>query len=100
MNQLDLVRHAEGVMMSVRAHPGARNNAINGIHAGALKVSVRQTAEKGKANKAIITFLAKTFGVAKSKLAILSGESASQKRILIRDADLHEISKTIDELLK
>ncbi len=99
MSRLDLVEHADGVVLPVRAHPGSRQNAITGIHAGALKVSVTQAPEKGKANKAIIALLAKKFCWAKRQLSILSGAAGSRKRILIRDADLREVSEKIEKLL-
>ena len=43
--------HPQGVVIAVRAQPGAKKNGITGEHDGALKVSVTQAPEKGKANK-------------------------------------------------
>ncbi len=81
---IQLERHAEGSILPVRAHPGARRNEIGGEHDGALRVSVTQAPEKGKANKAIAALLAKEFAVRKSQVELLAGETSSQKRFLIR----------------
>ena len=55
--------HAQGTILPVRAHPGARRNEIRGEHDGALRVSVTAAPEKGKANKAIIELLAEALGL-------------------------------------
>jgi uncharacterized protein len=56
---IDLLETSDGVVVCVRAQPRARANAIRGEQAGALKVSVTQAAEKGKANRAILDLLAR-----------------------------------------
>jgi uncharacterized protein (TIGR00251 family) len=81
---IQLETHASGVVIHVKAHAGARKNAITGEHDGALKISVTQKPEKGKANKAIITVLAETLGVSRGAIEILAGETSSQKRLLVR----------------
>ena len=43
---------------SCRAHAGAKRSEIRDVQAGALRVSVTQAPEKGKANKAIVALLA------------------------------------------
>ena len=39
---IDLVEHAEGIVLAVRAHAAARRSGVEGIHDGMLKVSVTQ----------------------------------------------------------
>ncbi len=56
----ELAAHPEGVVLLVRAQPGARENAIRGVQNGVLKVAVTQVAEKGKANKAIVELLCRS----------------------------------------
>ncbi len=58
-----------------------------------IKISVVSVPEKGKANKELITFLAKKLKIAKSELEIFSGELDKWKKIkiksdLISDTDL------------
>ena len=75
--------HPHGVVLRVIAHPGAKRAAVGGQHDGRLKVSVNQPPEKGKANQSIIALLAKALGVSKSRIALLSGESARHKSFLV-----------------
>ncbi len=48
-----------------------------------IKVKTTKRALEGKANKAIIEFLSKTFDISKSKISIFSGEKSSNKIIKI-----------------
>lgn len=88
---LDLKETQEGVVLQVRAHAGARRNALEGIRDGALRVSVTQQPENGKANKAIAKLLAKRLKIASSKLQLLSGATHSRKKFLVLGATLDEI---------
>jgi len=92
--------HAEGTILPVRAHPGARRNEIRGHHGGMLKVSVTQAPEKGKANKAVVALLAKQLSLRKSQIELLSGETTAQKRFLIRGIAPAELLQRITPLVK
>ncbi len=97
---IHLQRHRDGVVLPVRATAGARRAGIGGEHDGALKVSVTQPAEKGKANKAILTLLGKALGLSNDRIELLSGATTRQKRVLIRDASLEELATRLDNLLE
>jgi hypothetical protein len=76
--------HAEGLVLSVWVQPKASRNAIQGVHGEALKIALTAPPVDGAANKACIAFLAKKLGLAKSAVAIVSGQTSRNKRILIR----------------
>jgi uncharacterized protein len=96
---LELQSRAEGVVLPVRAQPGARRNEVRGIQDGALKVCVTQAAEKGKANKAIVEVLAKWLGLRKSQIELITGETASQKKFLVREIAMEDLSGRIEAKL-
>ena len=91
--------HAAGVVLPVRAQPGARRNEIRGEQEGMLKVCVTQVAEKGKANKALVEVLAKSLRLRRSQIELLSGETASHKRFLVRDIPLAELQERIAQIV-
>jgi uncharacterized protein (TIGR00251 family) len=91
--------HAEGTILPIRAQPGASRNAVRGEQAGALKVSVTQVAEKGKANQAILEMLAEFLGMPKSRLELLSGSTGRQKRVLVRGIAPDELGERIKSAL-
>jgi uncharacterized protein len=92
---LNLQSHAAGTILPVRAQAGARQNAIRGIQDGMLRVSVTQSPEKGKANKAIVDLLSKSLGLRRSQVELVSGATASQKRFLIHGLMPPELSARI-----
>jgi len=92
---LDLQPHFDGTILSVRAQPGARRNEVRGFQDGALKVCVTQAPEKGKANKAIAEVLAKWLGVRKSRIELISGETASQKKFLVRGIEQKDLAERL-----
>jgi len=91
---------AQGVVLPVRAQAGARNNGIQGEHDGALKVSVTQAPEKGKANKAIVHVLSKQLGLRKSQISLISGETSSQKRFSVASVSVAELRSRIEACLE
>ncbi len=91
--------HAEGVILPVRAKPGAKRNGIEGEHGGALKVSVTAAPEQGKANEAIVAFLADAWKLKRAQITLVSGASSRSKRFLIRGVSVEEIRARLAESL-
>jgi uncharacterized protein (TIGR00251 family) len=92
---IDLSDHPEGVLLPVRAQPGASKAGIRGEHGGMLKVSVTQIAEKGKANESLVEVLAKGLGLKRSQIELVSGASQKGKRFLIRGISREELAQRI-----
>ena len=82
----------EGVTLAVRAQPGAKKTAITGIYgegtAAHLKIAVHAPPLEGRANQALIAFLAETLGVAKNAVELKSGELSRSKVFLLRGVSL------------
>lgn len=96
---IELRAHPEGTVLPVRAQPGARKNEIRGTQDGMLKVSVTQSPEKGKANKALIALLSKELSLRKSQLELIAGETSQQKQILVRTVTPEELADLIRPVL-
>ena len=97
---IDFAPHARGVILPVRALPGAKSDGIRGIQAGHLKIGVTQVAEKGKANKALRDFIAKQLRLPKSRVELISGATSAQKRFLIHDIDRDTLEAQLHRLLR
>jgi len=96
---IQLEAHPEGTVLPVRAQPGARRNELREPRDGALAACVTQAPEKGQANKALLALLAKALGLRRSQIELLSGQSARQKRFLIRDVAPDELRARIAKAL-
>jgi uncharacterized protein (TIGR00251 family) len=91
--------HAEGVILPVRAQPGARKNGVLGEQAGSLKVAVTAPPEHGRANKALTETLHEALGVKRSQVELLSGATSREKRFLIRGISKAVLSVRLENLL-
>jgi uncharacterized protein (TIGR00251 family) len=96
---IDLQDHPDGVLLPVRAQPGAGRAGIRGLHQGLLKVGVTQIAEKGKANKALIEALAKGLHLRRSQIELIAGPTAADKKFLIRGIARDELREKIEKAL-
>lgn len=68
-------------MLTLHVQPGAKKTEIAGEHGEALKIRLAAPPVEGKANAALLAFLAKRLAVPKSALALLSGDTSRHKRI-------------------
>jgi uncharacterized protein len=79
---------AEGVTLAVRVQPGAKKTAIIGVYGeGAtaqLKIAVQAPPIEGRANEALIAFLAGFFAVSRTNVALVSGGLSRSKVFLLR----------------
>lgn len=71
------------LLLNLYVQPKASRNEIAGIHNDALKVRLTTPPIEGRANKAVIAFLAKTLKLAKSSITIVSGNQSRTKKIQI-----------------
>jgi uncharacterized protein (TIGR00251 family) len=69
--------------LSLRVTPRSSRNEVSVSPEGAVHVRVTAAPTDGEANKAVIELLAKTLGIPKSNIEILSGGASRQKRIAI-----------------
>ena len=79
---------AAGVTLAVRAQPGAKKTAITGIYsegpAAQLKIAVNAPPVEGRANSALISFLAELFAIPRNQVEIVTGELSRSKVFLLR----------------
>ncbi len=68
----------------VKAKPGAREENIEKLDDNHFIVAVKEPPVQGRANAAIIRALADYFGLATSRLEIVSGRTAREKIVEIK----------------
>jgi hypothetical protein len=75
------------VILELHVQPGASRSEFAGKHGDRIKVRLAARAVDGKANEALIEFLAEHYDVPKRNVRIESGLKSRQKRVVI-DAPL------------
>lgn len=73
----------DGIVLTIRVVPRASKNEITGELGDALKIRLQAPPVEGKANKALIQFLADTLDLPRNRISILSGDTGRNKRILL-----------------
>ena len=96
---MELTTRSDGVYFTLKARPGARRSAIDGTHAGSLKVSVTAAPEKGKANEAIVELLSDRLHLSRSSISIMRGETSSLKTVRIVGTSEEKLRGMIEEIL-
>ena len=74
---------APDVVLTLHVQPGASRTEYAGLHGDAHKIRLAAPPVEGRANEALIAFLADTFGVRLRDVAIVSGASARRKIVRI-----------------
>lgn len=85
----------DGCTIAVRVHPGTKRNAIHGTHDGALKVSLSAPPADGRANEALIAFMAERLGLPRSRVSLVSGAASRSKTLRIRGLNASEVESRI-----
>lgn len=89
--------HPEGAILAVRVQPGASRDRIAGEHGDRLKVAVAAPPEKGKANEAVLAFLARQLGVRVRELRLLAGRTGRDKEVLVLGATPEDLRRKLAE---
>ena len=70
-------------VLTLHVQPGASRTEYAGVHGDAHKIRLAARAVDGRANEALIAFLADAFGVPRRDVAIASGASSRRKIVRI-----------------
>ena len=71
------------LVLYCRVQPNARRDGFAGLRGARLKRSLAAPPVEGKANARAIAFLAKTFGVPRSRVQLVRGAGSSDKVFVI-----------------
>jgi uncharacterized protein (TIGR00251 family) len=94
---LEIQERDGAAVFLVRVQPRASKDEIAGEMSGALKVRLRAPAVEGRANEALVEFLAQLLKTPKSAVRILSGDRSRTKRIEIRGVTGQQIQTLLKE---
>jgi uncharacterized protein (TIGR00251 family) len=71
------------MILRVKVKPNSRIDAIEKEPDGSFKVRIKEQPIEGKANKYLVSFLAKVIGVPKSNIEVAKGETSAFKTLHI-----------------
>lgn len=75
----------DGVMLNLHIQPGAKKTEIVGPHGDALKIRLASPPVDGKANAALLAFVAAKVGAGRTAVELVGGQTSRAKRVRIHD---------------
>ena len=90
------IRESGGsISFAVKVHPRAHKNEITGIVGAVLKLAVTAPPVEGKANQAVIEFLADFFAIPRSSVSIASGETSRNKVVRVSGVSMQRVRELL-----
>lgn len=74
---------SRGIRLAIQVIPNAKKSEVVGVLDGALKIRLQAEPIEGKANDALIRYLAALLGMPKSAIEIMHGHTGKRKVIEI-----------------
>ena len=94
----DWLREGTGrTTLTLHIQPGAKKTEVAGKHGDALKIRLAAPPVDGKANAALINFVADRLGLAKSAVSLKSGQTSRRKVIEITAAPQDTAQRLLHE---
>jgi uncharacterized protein (TIGR00251 family) len=90
---------AKGVSFSVKVRPRARRNAITGTLGDSLKLALTAPPVEGRANQAVIEFLAETLEIPRASVTITSGETSRNKVVRVAGVSRQTVEQRLIRIL-
>jgi uncharacterized protein len=85
----------DGCTVAIRVQPGAKRDAILGLHAGAIKIALTAPPLDGRANEALLAFLAERLGLPRFRLDLVAGASSRSKVVRITGKSAAEVQAAL-----
>lgn len=74
------------LVLDLHVQPGAKRTEFAGKHGERVKLRLAAPAHEGRANEALVEFLAEYYGVPRKNVTIASGARSRTKRVVIERA--------------
>ena len=84
-------------MAILRVHvvPNAKVDSVVGVHGGAIKIKLRAPAVDGKANAALIRFLAEQLKLSRDAIVLKRGDKSRGKTIQIHGLSEEDVCRRL-----
>lgn len=76
-------RDGENITLTLHVQPGAKRSEIAGLHGDALKIRLAAPPVEGRANEALLKFIAKLFDVPLRQVDLKRGEQSRHKVVTV-----------------
>lgn len=88
------------LLLRLHVQPRASSNSLGGLQGDMLKLRLTTPPVDGKANKAVVAYLAKLLHLPKSALTIKTGQQSRSKTLVISGADEQQVRSQLAALMR
>lgn len=81
------------ITLTLHIQPGAKKTEFAGLHGDALKIRLAAPPVDGKANDALIRFIAETLKLPKSAVNLISGQTSRRKVLVVNGGTVEAIGQ-------
>lgn len=85
----------QGICFKIKVIPKASHSECVEWENDELKIRLAAVPDKGQANCELIRYLADLFGIGKSKIQLVQGETSRHKRVCITGITIEEIQSKV-----
>ncbi len=77
-------RDGDSITLTLHIQPGAKRSEVAGLHGDALKIRLAAPPIEGRANEALLRFIAERFNVSLRNVELKQGAQSRHKRVEVR----------------
>jgi uncharacterized protein (TIGR00251 family) len=82
-------RNGDTIILVLHIQPGAKQSVISGLHGEALKIRLAAPPVEGRANEALLRFIADQLDVPLRNVELIQGGQSRHKRVEVRGSTVN-----------
>lgn len=95
---VDWLREAgAAITLTLHVQPGAKRTEVAGVHGDALKIRLAAPPIDGRANAALLDFVAQRLDLARSAVELKSGQTSRRKVLLVAGAPADTVRRLLGQ---
>ena len=96
-----LISSKDGCYLDISVSPDSSQSKIGEVNIwrNNLEVHVRERAQDGEANRAVVELLSERLNIPTNKIEIVKGKTSKQKRVFFMSIDIDEIKDKIGKMI-
>lgn len=85
------------LLLTLHIQPGAKKTEVCGLHGDALKIRLAAPPVDGKANAALLAFVADRLGLPKSAVSLKSGQTSRRKVVEVAEPPADAVQRLLPD---
>lgn len=88
------------MLVEVYVAPRAKRSQLTGLHGGYPKIALAAPPIEGRANEELIAFLRDLFGLPRSRIELVRGDTSKRKLLLLKGVSVEQARQRLENSQK